>query len=228
MTQDDLAERLNRSKSNISSWELGRHLPSVNQLLLIAEFTGRPKSEVMALFGASDEEEAEGGIDENAADHHPGKPRLRIVGKRNDAVADDITIPEYQAGGSMGAGVVLRDQPGEIRSWTVSRQWVQLNLRAHTTAKNLCVVTGFGDSMKPLFNPGDPLLIDAGVKVVDFEGVYFFRVGDEGFIKRLQRVPGRGLIALSDNKTYLEWVITPDMDFEVFGRVLKIWRGEDC
>ena len=122
------------------------------------------------------------GIDPDSSLSDTGKPRLRVVGKGKDSVRDDIRIPEYKTGGSMGAGVVLRDQPGEIRSWTVSRQWVQLNVRAHSGTGNLCVVTGFGDSMRPLFNPGDPLLVDAGVKTVEFEGVYFFRVGDEGFI----------------------------------------------
>ena len=53
----------------------------------------------------------------------------------------------------------------------------------HTGVRNLAIVTGFGPSMRPMFNPGDPLLVDTGVKVIDHEGVYFFRVGDEGFIK---------------------------------------------
>jgi phage repressor protein C with HTH and peptisase S24 domain len=91
----------------------------------------------------------------------------------------------------------------------------------------LAVVTGFGDSMKPLFNPGDPLLVDTGVRAVEFDAIYFFRIGEEGFIKRLQRVPGEGLIAISENKSYKDWVIREGMDFEVFARVVKVWRGED-
>lgn len=139
----------------------------------------------------------------------------------------EVEIREYNTGGSMGFGVTLKDQPGQIRSWRVTMEWVTKNVRSHTSMANLCVVTGFGDSMRPLFNPGDPLLIDAGVKSVDFDAIYFFRVGNEGFIKRLQRVPGEGLVALSENKAYRDWVIKPEMDFEVFGRVLRIWRGDD-
>jgi hypothetical protein len=139
----------------------------------------------------------------------------------------DITIPQYAAGGAMGGGLLLRDQPGLIHSWTVTPEWIQKNVHSITSPRNLAIVTGFGDSMRPLYNPGDPLLVDRGVTSVDFDGIYFFRVGSEGFIKRLQRIPGIGLRAISENKAYEAWDIREDMDFEVFGRVVKAWRGED-
>jgi phage repressor protein C with HTH and peptisase S24 domain len=81
--------------------------------------------------------------------------------------------------------------------------------------------------MRGMYNSGDPLIVDKGVTTVEFDGVYFFRVGDEGFIKRLQRVPGQGLIAISENKAYRDWTIDGKMDFEVFGRVLRAWHSED-
>lgn len=124
-------------------------------------------------------------------------------------------------------GVILRDQPGLIESWTVTPEWIQKNIKNCSAAANLCVVTGFGDSMRPLYEPGDPLIVDTGVKQVDFDGIYFFRVGNEGFIKRLQRIPGEGLVAISENKAYREWTIRDGMDFEVFGRIVKAWRSED-
>jgi phage repressor protein C with HTH and peptisase S24 domain len=127
----------------------------------------------------------------------------------------------------MGDGLLLRDQPGVIQSWGVSREWVEKNVRSHTGVQNLCIVTGFGDSMKGMFNSGDPLIIDRGVNSVEGDAVYFFRVENEGFIKRLQRVPGEGLRVLSENKKYETWTIKAGMDFEVFGRVIKAWQGED-
>lgn len=140
---------------------------------------------------------------------------------------DDLTISQYQAGGAMGHGLLLRDQPGLIRSWHVTPEWIQKNVPNCTSPRNLAIVTGFGDSMKPLYNPGDPLLVDTGVKTVEFDAIYFFRIGEEGFIKRLQRVPGEGLIAISENKAYRDWVIREGMDLEVFARVVKVWRGEE-
>jgi hypothetical protein len=152
--------------------------------------------------------------------------KAKRVAIRNKS--DELVIPQFvDAGGSMGKGLLLRDQPGEIRGWTVSQEWVAKNIKSHTGASNLCIVTGFGDSMKGMFNSGDPLVVDRGVTTVDFDAVYFFRVDNEGFIKRLQRIPGEGLRVLSENKKYESWTIKPDMDFEVFGRVLKAWQGEE-
>ncbi|MDR1367228.1 MAG: helix-turn-helix domain-containing protein [Candidatus Accumulibacter sp.] len=140
---------------------------------------------------------------------------------------DSMVLNQFDTDGGMGSGLILRDQPGIIQSWSVSREWLNKNVKSHTGASNLCIVTGFGDSMKPMFNPGDPLIVDTGINAVEFDAIYFFRVEKEGFIKRLQRIPGQGLRALSANREYESWTIAPDMDFEVFGRVLKVWRSED-
>lgn len=140
----------------------------------------------------------------------------------------DIEIPQYKdKGGSMGAGLLLRDQPGEIHGWRVTSEWLAKNVKNHSGIGNLAIVTGFGDSMRGMFNSGDPLLVDRGITSVEYDGVYFFRVGDEGFIKRLQRVPGEGLVAISENKSYRDWIVKPDMDFEVFARVVKVWIGTE-
>lgn len=142
--------------------------------------------------------------------------------------SDSWVIHQYNTGGKMGNGLILRDQPGIIHSWTVSSAWIRQNVHRITSPKNLAIVTGFGDSMRPLFNPGDPLLVDTGRERADVDGIYFFRVGEEGFIKRLQRIPTAGgliLRAKSENASYDPFDITPDMDFQVFGWVVKVWCG---
>lgn len=162
----------------------------------------------------------------------PEKHRLTLISSIGASIPDqkgtDVLIPQFNTGGAMGGGLVLRDQPGVIQSWRVTPEWVQKNVRSYSAQQNLCIVTGFGDSMKPMFNPGDPLLVDIGIKVVEYDAIYFFRVENEGFIKRLQRIPGEGLRVLSANRdNYEPWTVKPDMDFEVFGRVLKVWRSEE-
>ncbi len=147
----------------------------------------------------------------------------------------DHVLAQYDAAGAMGnGGLILEEQPpGLIKSWRVDPEWLRLNVPHHTGLANLCIVTGFGPSMKPKYNPGDPLLIDRGI--TNFEkggdGVYFFRVGNHGFIKQLQRIPtedGLVLRAKSFNKDYDPFDITPKMreDFAIFGKVLTIWRSE--
>ena len=43
----------------------------------------------------------------------------------------------------------------------------------------------------------------------------------------MQRIPGVGMRAISENKAYESWDIREGMDFEVFARVVKVWKGED-
>lgn len=144
---------------------------------------------------------------------------------------DDVEIRQFEVGGGMGVGrLLLDDQPGVIKSWHVDHDWLRLNVRSYSAIENLCIVTGFGPSMRPMFNPGDPLLVDRGVKVVDTDAVFFFRVGDHGFIKALQRIPtadGLVLRAKSKNPDYDPFDIDQKtMDFEVLGKVLTVWKSE--
>lgn len=139
-----------------------------------------------------------------------------------------IVIEQYRdVRGAMGKGAYLLDHEGEVVDLRVSKRWAETKLPANTGVKNLKIITGLGDSMKGLYNSGDPLVVDTGIKSVDFDAVYFFRVGDQGYVKRLQKIGSKGIRVLSENPAYPEWVISRDEDFEVFGRVLKVWEGKD-
>lgn len=144
--------------------------------------------------------------------------------------SDSVEITQYSAYGEMGPGFMLEDHPpGVIQSWRVDKQWLRLNVPKYTHISNLCIVTGFGNSMKPRYNPGDPLLMDSGVTDVDHDAVFFFRIEQHGFIKQLQRIPtaeGMVLRARSFNPDYESFDITPQMDFQLFGKILTVWRSE--
>lgn len=144
---------------------------------------------------------------------------------------DSRVIPQYDVAGAMGnGGLVLEENPpGMIKGWSVDLDWLRLNLPANSGLGNLCIVTGFGSSMQPKYNPGDPLLMDRGITDVKTDGVYFFRIGEHGFIKQLQRIPtAAGIIirAKSLNQSYDPFDITDGMDFHVLGKILMVWRSE--
>lgn len=220
LTQPQLAKAAGLSQTTISDIERGRNNGSseVTSLARALNVTpewlaeGRLPKRIISISG-----ETEPLVPQFSAE-------ITILKKADDY----CEIHQFNTGGAMGGGLVLQDQPGVIQSWKVSPEWLRKNVKGYNSAKSLCIVTGFGDSMRPLFNPGDPLLVDISVNTVDFDSIYFFRVGNEGFIKRLQRIPGEGLRVLSANRdNYEPWTVKPDMDFEVFGRVLKVWRSED-
>jgi phage repressor protein C with HTH and peptisase S24 domain len=133
-----------------------------------------------------------------------------VVNNEAEIETDEFLIRQHHdVFGAMGTGLVLRDQPGQITGWRVTTEWLNKNIPTNTGKDNLCIVTGFG------------------INDLQYDAVYFFRIGEEGFIKRLQRIPGDGIRAISENKAYESWTITPDMDFEIFGRVLKVWQSEE-
>lgn len=214
----ELARAVSTSEATVSQW-LNGDIKSMRggNLIAVCTFLRCNPEWLASNKGAS-------GLDEAGA-----APLVAMENLGSYAVdqgdAGMAVIRRYDTGGSMGAGLVLRDQPGVIQSIQVSREWVEKNLPYYTSIENLAIVTGFGDSMLGMFNPGDPLLVDRGITKADVDGVYFFRVGDEGFIKRLQRIPGEGMVVISENQKYRDWNIRPDMDFEVMAKVLISWQG---
>ncbi|TAM15941.1 MAG: S24 family peptidase [Pandoraea sp.] len=211
-------------RQRLKEWFTGRTLPEREKSYLSQLIGGK------ASFGERSARRLE--RDYGMGSGYLDRPFDSAIETQPPVIVADTTvyIPRFDTGGAMGNGLELRDQPGVIETLRVSQEWLSKNLRNYTSVENLVVVTGFGDSMRPMFNPGDPLIVDVGVRVVDYDAIYFFRVGDEGFIKRLQRIPtehGLMLRAKSENPSYDAWDITPRMPFEVFGRVLKVWRSED-
>jgi phage repressor protein C with HTH and peptisase S24 domain len=84
--------------------------------------------------------------------------------------------------------------------------------------------------MRGMFEPGDPLIVDVGVTELTHDGVYFFAVNaggqDEGFIKRLQRVPGEGVRVISENPKYETYTLRSSTPFRIIGKVLKVWNSK--
>ena len=111
--------------------------------------------------------------------------------------ANSTKIPVFNTG-----NLTLKDQPGAIHSLEATDGWITMNIRRPVAASNLAIITGFGDAMTGIFNPGDPLLIDTSDVELNHGGIYFFRVGNECFIRRLQRNPDEGIKVLSENKAY--------------------------
>ena len=212
LTQVQLAKKAGMKQSTLSDLERGRNDSTMELVNLASALNCRPEW-----------------LMKGKGDKYYGLQDVYLSPAKIKENSNLVEINQYDAGGRMGnGGLILQDQPGTIRRLEVSKEWLNQNVKGVSPASQLCIVTGFGDSMKPMYNPGDPLLVDLSIKIVEFDAVYFFRVGDEGFIKRIQRIPGKGLVAISANRDHYEpWTVTQDMDFEVIGRVLKVWKGDD-
>lgn len=144
---------------------------------------------------------------------------------------DDFTIPAYRSG-DRGSYLDLSAGSGQIKSLTVTHQWLRTHVTQISDLGNLRIVTGFNTVMRPMFNPGDPLLVDIGVNHVESEGVYLFKLNGEAFIKIIQRVPVHNqqthrLRIVSKNPDFLPIEIAAsESGFEVIGKILTVWKSE--
>jgi phage repressor protein C with HTH and peptisase S24 domain len=141
----------------------------------------------------------------------------RLVGKVALAVMD--------VRASMGHGAVQPSHDNVVMSIVCDETW----LRRHATFSSpdqLALITGFGDSMFPTFEDGDPLLVDRAVTDIKLDAVYVLSLNDELFIKRVQRRLDGTIMMISDNEKYPPQHVT-DMQrnrFSVLGRVVMVWN----
>jgi phage repressor protein C with HTH and peptisase S24 domain len=122
----------------------------------------------------------------------------------------------------------LQKQPGVIEGWKISKEWAEKNIPPCTDLNNIRIMTGFTESMRGLFEPGDPIIVDTGIKELRYDGVYLFKADMNGvkqlFVKRLQRVPDHGIRVISQNKEYETFTISPEK-CNIIGKVLKVWNS---
>ncbi|WP_020208257.1 LexA family transcriptional regulator [Gilvimarinus chinensis] len=140
---------------------------------------------------------------------------------------DSISIPRLDVAGSMGFGAAApAGHIDVVERITVNMEYLRRNLAISSPA-NLAMITGYGDSMEGTFNDGDLLLVDRGVTEIKVDAVYVLCLGDELYIKRIQRRPGGSFLMLSDNVKYPPYEITNSEadNFQVLGRVLLAWNA---
>ena len=149
---------------------------------------------------------------------------------------DGHTIRQFNTGGGMGNGLILQEQSGIIENFRVSSAWLYENIKGHSSTKNLCIVTGYGESMKPLFNPGDPVIVDLQIKEYIGEFPYFFRIENEGFISDFNECRARATVfylTIQNTKRgqlSKEWTLRYLAKSSKYGRArifnsrVKIWK----
>ena len=75
--------------------------------------------------------------------------------------------------------------------------------------------------MEALLKDGDTILIDHTQNEVR-DGLYALRIGNEVFVKHIQRLPHK-LQIISANPTYPPFELSADDDYAIIGKV--VWLG---
>ncbi|MEM7689682.1 MAG: S24 family peptidase [Pseudomonadota bacterium] len=128
-----------------------------------------------------------------------------------------IDVPRLAIGASAGPGA-LPDNEDPFDAFKFSRRWLE---EQGLEGAQLSAITVEGDSMEPLLNNGDEILIDRSPRPFR-DGVHVVRLGDTLMVKRVASAGAGRFALLSQNLAYPPVMVEVD-EIEIIGRV--VWKG---
>ena len=136
---------------------------------------------------------------------------------RRRGEADWVEVPRLDLGAAAGAGR-LPGVEAAFDTFRFSRRWLEEQGLARA---ELSAIRVEGDSMEPLLNDGDEILVDRAPRAFR-DGIHVVRLGDTLMVKRVASAgPGR-VALLSQNLAYPPVEVASD-EIEIIGRV--VWKG---
>lgn len=142
------------------------------------------------------------------------------IAENNILNEDFITIEHIGIKPECGNGLMVYNEP-EIKPIRISADTITRYMRC-SNPSNLKAFTARGDSMRPLIEDGDTVLVDIGRTDIVNQGVFIFTSNNEWRIKRLNLKLNGVLEVISDNTTYEKEYLTPEDNIEIIirGRVI--------
>lgn len=192
-----LADRLTAAitKAGITKAELARRVgisaPSVN-----GWFTGKAKflrgENLLAAAKALD-------VDQDWLASGKGSMRRQAVGEAPPAQYLDaaaispretpspyVRVQQLDAEAGMGGELVNDDNPEVVRAMDFTPAYIRGLVGFLPPPGRLVLITGRGDSMIPVIQPGDVVMVDTGTTAYDGDGIYLINTGGGHQIKALQ------------------------------------------
>jgi phage repressor protein C with HTH and peptisase S24 domain len=128
-----------------------------------------------------------------------------------------IEVPRIAICASAGPGALPVGE-STFDTFRFSRRWLA---EQGLEGAQLSAITVEGDSMEPLLNDGDEILVDR--RPLPFrDGIHVLRMGDTLMVKRVASAGGGRLALLSQNLAYPPVSVAAE-DVEIIGRV--VWKG---
>lgn len=111
-----------------------------------------------------------------------------------------VHVQQLDGEAAMGDGRINDDFPEVIRSMDFTSSYIRSIVGFVPPPGRLVLVTGRGDSMIPIIQPGESLLVDSGVQTFDGDGIYLINTGSGQQVKGLQD-RGDAVYIVSANST---------------------------
>ncbi|MBH1626021.1 helix-turn-helix transcriptional regulator [Stenotrophomonas maltophilia] len=122
-----------------------------------------------------------------------GKPLSHFgMGEPGEVVSTPATTGRYvrvqqlDGDADMGDGRINEDFPDIVRAMDFAPTYIRSLVGFVPPPGRLVLVTGRGDSMIPIINPGESLMVDTGVTAYDGDGIYLLNTGNGQQVKALQ------------------------------------------
>lgn len=136
--------------------------------------------------------------------------------------ADLIYIPKYDPKAAAGPGNFT---VSECMEYFIAIQSTVIRRIVGFVPTLLSAIEAEGDSMSPLINNGDLIIIDL-TRNVPNDGVYVLNINDGLVVKRIQSLPNYKLKVTSENKAYDPYEVDLKADnARIVGKV--IWQGRE-
>ena len=152
-----------------------------------------------------------------------GTGEMFIGENRQQEVSDIISIPYYpEVSAAAGSGALVYDE-NTVKHLQISSAIINIS-----TGDNVCLINATGNSMQPVIDDRDLLLVDLSQKLITDEGIYVIRLDTTLVVKRVQKILN-GVILISDNPQYPPRELTADNfnenDAAVIGKVIAVIKN---
>lgn len=136
---------------------------------------------------------------------------------------DYVEIPEFDIRFSAGHGAMLFEESAATGTASYREDWF---IKERLNPQKCVRARVQGTSMQGILWDGDIVLINRDETAVIDGKIYALRIGEELYIKRLQKIPGGTLKLQSENPDYDDVVVDVNDEVEIIGRIRdKTGRG---
>lgn len=140
-----------------------------------------------------------------------------VESPRSGEQGDWIAVPRLDLGASAGPGAVPGTESA-FDTFRFSRRWLA---EQGLDGARLSAITVAGDSMEPLLNDGDEILVDTAPRPFR-DGIHVVRLGETLLVKRVAQAGAGRLALLSQNLAYPPIEVAAE-EVTIIGRV--VWKG---
>lgn len=128
-----------------------------------------------------------------------------------------VEVPRLDLGASAGPGRVAGGEAA-FDTFRFSRRWLE---EQGLAGAQLSAIRVEGDSMEPLLNEGDEILVDRAPRAFR-DGIHVVRLGETLMVKRVARAGAGRVALLSQNLAYPPVEVAAE-EVTIIGRV--VWKG---